>query len=262
VARHRLPRARRPARPARRLTVHTADLALFKYVAARPEAELDLAQAALLIGEPEYANLDVAHYLDQLDRLGADACAFLDGPSFAAEPPLRRVTRLVYGERGFHGNAGDYYDPRNSFLNEVLDRKTGIPISLGVLVVEVARRAGIEAYGVSFPGHFLVRGRTHFGPLIIDPFTGELLDRPGLRALHGRATGEERDPDPRLLEPSTKRAILVRMLNNLRGIYAHLGDQERLVGVLGRLQILAPSDETAGELEALGGRPQASKLLN
>jgi regulator of sirC expression with transglutaminase-like and TPR domain len=241
--------------------MEAADLALFRYHASRPEPELDLAQASLLIAEPEYPGLDVAHYLDKLDRLGADARRFLDGPDFAAEPPLRRITRLLHGERGFHGNAGDYYDPKNSFLNEVLDRKVGIPITLALVVVEVSRRAGVDAQGVAFPGHFLVRGRANFGLLLIDPFTGEQLDPAGLRALNVRATGEDKDPDPRLLEPSTKRNILIRMLNNLRGIYAHLGDSDRLRGVLARLQLLSPSEETAAEIQSLTNT-KSDRLLN
>jgi regulator of sirC expression with transglutaminase-like and TPR domain len=239
--------------------MEAADLALFRYHATRPEPELDLAQAALLIAEPEYPGLDVAHYLDKLDRLGADARRFLDGPEFAAEPPLRRVTRLLHGERGFHGNEGDYYDPKNSFLNEVIDRKVGIPITLAIVVVEVARRAGVDAHGVAFPGHFLVRGRTSFGPLMLDPFNGELLDPAGLRAFNLRATGEDKEPDPRLLEPATKRTILIRMLNNLRGIYAHLGDDHRLRGVLARLHLLSPTDEPAPEQKT---PPKPDRLPN
>jgi regulator of sirC expression with transglutaminase-like and TPR domain len=230
-----------------------ADLTLFSHVASRPEEELDLAQAALLIAEPEYPSLDVARYLEAIDRLGVAARRFLDSPHHAEEPPLRRITRFLHGQQGFHGNAQDYYDPKNSFLNEVLDRKTGIPITLAVVVVEVAHRAGVEAWGVGFPGHFLVRGRVADRPIFIDPFNGNLLDSASLRELHQRATGQNREPDPRLLEPVSKRAILTRMLMNLRTIYQQRSDGERLRGVLLRLQILSPSDELD---RALGKLPK------
>jgi regulator of sirC expression with transglutaminase-like and TPR domain len=224
------------------------DLALFAHVASRDDDELDLAQAALVIAEPDYPGLDIPRYLDALDELGALARVRLDEPH-AGESSLARVARLLHEELGFRGNATDYYDPRNSFLNEVLDRKVGIPITLALVLGEVARRAGVPSSGVSFPGHFLVRGATPSGPEFIDPFDGRPLDRDGLRRLHARiAGGDERDPDPRLLEPASKRQILVRMLNNLRGIWSARGDRERLRGVLERLQLLAPTDEQAAEL--------------
>jgi regulator of sirC expression with transglutaminase-like and TPR domain len=230
-----------------------ADLTLFSHVVSRPEAELDLAQAALLIAEGEYPGLDVSHYMDLIDRLGAAARDRLAGGEPGSETALRQIAALLYQEHGLRGNLEDYYDPRNSFLNEVLDRRVGIPITLAVVFIEVCQRAGVAARGVSFPGHFLVRAPGARGPLFVDPFDGRLLAPDDLRRLYTRSTGEERDPDPRLLEPADKRQILIRMLNNLRGIYAGRSDRERLRGVLERLQVLAPSDELARQLEELGG---------
>src|SRR5262245_6627136 len=131
------------------------EITLFSHLVTRPDPELDLARAALLIAEPEYSGLDVARYVEELDRLGTDAAARIAAAPSRA--PLASVIRYLYEEVGFHGNTKDYYDPRNSFLNEVLDRRTGIPISLALVLVEVCRRVGIDARGVSFPGHFLVR---------------------------------------------------------------------------------------------------------
>src|SRR5262249_36418083 len=133
-----------------------ADLALFAHVVRRSESELDLARAALLIAEPEYPGLDVPHYIQLLDRLGMRARRRLDGVALGP-PTAERLLAFLYGEVGFSGNTNDYYDPRNCFLNEVLDRRTGIPITLALVFVEVAMRAGVLAQGVSFPGHFLVR---------------------------------------------------------------------------------------------------------
>src|SRR5258707_382988 len=121
-----------------------AELTLFAHVAARPEAEIDLAQAALLIAEDEYPGLDVASYIDRLDSMGAAARAHLmevDKPGDRRSPArLERVLTFVYRELGFSGNATDYYDPRNSWLNDVLDRKTGIPITLAVVLLEIFAR--------------------------------------------------------------------------------------------------------------------------
>jgi regulator of sirC expression with transglutaminase-like and TPR domain len=216
--------------------VPTADLALFAHVVSRPEDELDLAQAALLIAEPEYPGLDLPHYLDRLDRLAAAARERIA----SGQPDLTSIARFLHEELGFHGNAEDYYDPRNSYLNEVLDRRTGIPITLALVLLEVARRAGVTASGVSFPGHFLVRS----GDTILDPFDGRPLDLEGLRELQARVTGQVGDPDPELLQPATKRQILSRMLNNLRGIWQSRGDTRRVREVVERLEVLQPTVAT------------------
>ena len=240
-------------------------LTLFAHVAARPEEELDLAEAALLIGDAEYPGLDIARHLATLDRMGEEALRVLEGPRRGAEaaPGSGSIEQLLvwlYGHQGFRGNTTDYYDPRNSYLNEVLDRRVGIPITLAVVLLEVCRRAGLEAQGVSFPGHFLVRTPGQGGVLLVDPFEGRLLGREDLRALYARATGVARDPDARLLSPATKRHILIRMLSNLRAIYGRRPDPDRLRGVLERLQVLAPSEDLRRELEQLGGeRPWPSR---
>jgi regulator of sirC expression with transglutaminase-like and TPR domain len=238
-----------------------AELTLFAHIAARPDNEIDLASAALLIAEDAYPGLDVAASVQELDRLGAEARQRLaplhkpGDPLAAVEAKLARVLELLYRELGFHGNERDYYDPRNSYLNDVLERRAGIPITLAVVLIEVLRRAGIEASGVGFPGHFLVRTAGARGPIFVDPFAGTILTRDTLRALHERVTGEARDPDPRLLEPIGARAILVRMLNNLRGIFATKTEPVRLRQTLERLMVLSPSAELATEIAALGGAP-------
>jgi regulator of sirC expression with transglutaminase-like and TPR domain len=162
-------------------------------------------------------------------------------------------------------------------LNHVLDRRLGIPITLAVVLLEVCQRAGIEAQGVSFPGHYLVR--VPLGPveprppglpagaaqgadrlLFVDPFEGRLLSRDDLRALSARATGVSQDPDPRALVPASKRQILIRMLNNLRIIFARRHEPACLRRVIERMQVLSPSEELRRELEQLGGeRPWPSR---
>jgi regulator of sirC expression with transglutaminase-like and TPR domain len=229
-----------------------AEISLFSHLVARAESDLDLARAALLIAEPEYPGLDVAGYVEELDRLGAAAANRISAAP--ARPALASVIRFLYEELGFRGNTLDYYDPKNSFLNEVLDRRTGIPISLALVLTEICRRVGIDARGVSFPGHFLVRVRDDDGDVMfIDPFDGRLLDDHQLAELHERATGDDSPIDPRVLEPASKGHVLLRILNNLRAIYERSGDQNRLVGVLARMQILSPDEEIQGRIRQLAG---------
>ena len=221
------------------MTSTSADLALFAHVVLKPEADLDLVQGALLVAEAEYPNLDIPHYVSKLDELARGARERLRRTKDAA--PIDIVVRYLYEEIGFCGNEGDYYDPRNSFLNEVLDRRTGIPITLALVLTEVCRRAGVEAAGISFPGHFLVRVvDTDGDAMILDPFDGRLMDERGLLQLYARATGREELPEPGLLEPASKSQVLLRLLNNLRSIYAERGDGRRHASVVERMLILDP----------------------
>lgn len=231
-----------------------AEISLFSHLVSRPEADLDLARAALLIAEPEYPGLDVAAYVEELDRLGAVAAARIS--TAPQRTPLETVVRYLYEEVGFHGNTRNYYDPRNSFLNEVLDRRTGIPISLALVLTETCRRVGIDARGVSFPGHFLVRVQTDDGDLMfLDPFDGKLLDEGQIAELHERATGDSGPVDPRLLDPASKGHVLMRLLNNLRAIYERSGEHDRLLGVLARMQVLSPDEDIRRRIRQLAGGP-------
>jgi regulator of sirC expression with transglutaminase-like and TPR domain len=226
-------------------------LALFAHLCARPEAEIDLAEACLLIAEAETPGIDVAHYIRTLDALGEEARASV-GRASGDEVRITRAVRFVYENAGFRGNDGDYYDPRNSFLDQVIDRRTGIPITLAVVLVEVSRRAGVEGRGVSFPGHFLVRFDTPRGTIVVDPFAGRPLSREDLRALHARSGGTGGDPPANLLEPASKVQILARMLHNLRGIYENRRDEARLRGVMEHLDVL---NRAAGLRRGLGPPP-------
>jgi regulator of sirC expression with transglutaminase-like and TPR domain len=235
--------------------VSGTDLTLFAHVVGRPDDDLNLAQAALLIAEPEYPGLDIPHYTAMLDRFGKKMRGELAGTE-AGVPSAQKLLTVVYEELGFAGNLTDYYDPKNSFLNEVLDRRTGIPISLAIVVLEIASRAGLPVAGVGFPGHFLLRMEAPGGLILIDPFHGRLLDADDLRELYTRVIGEPREPDPETLKPTGKIPILLRVLANLRGIYGEGKDPRRLRAVLERMVVLAPEDdELRGELVALGGDP-------
>ena len=239
-------------------------LTLFAHVAGRPEDELDLAEAALLIDDAAYPGLDIPHYLRVLDQLGGEARRAIERPLRAPEAtpgsgPIEQLLRWFYGDLGFHGNSGDYYDPKNSYLHEVLDRRTGIPITLAVVLLEVCQRAGLEAQGVSFPGHFLVRLRLRAGTLVLDPFAGgapqseEELRRRLERVVPQHARGGvpvAELPLEHFLEPATKRQILSRVLRNLKGIYREADKPERMLEVLNRMLLVAP--EASGELRDRG----------
>lgn len=215
----------------------------WKEIAAGPEAEIDLVEAALLIAAQEYPGLDVPAYRARVDRLAVTLRARLRRDIGPVEA-IVALNRYVFEELGFSGNASDYYDPRNSFLNEVLDRKLGIPITLAVVYVEIGRRIGLALHGVSFPGHFLVKCPAHDGMVVLDPYAGgaslsleDLQQR--LRTLRGGAA-----PPPdfarHLLAAAGKKDILARMLRNLKGIYLQRRDLPRALAAADRVIMLEP----------------------
>lgn len=239
-----------PCRPAlgwaligRRVTLsfvgmhRTASLTLFAHVVNRPDMELDM--AALLIGEWERPDIDIAHYTGILDEWASAAAKQVGSGPLGV---IHALNGLLFEELGFHPNQDDYYDPRNSFLADVLDRRTGIPITLSIVYMEVARRMGVTVRGVSFPGHFLVRYEAGSEWFILDPFRkGILLGQDALTELLRRSVGEGAELAPELLEPATRARILIRVLSNLAGIYARQGDVLRSIEVLERMLIIEPT---------------------
>jgi regulator of sirC expression with transglutaminase-like and TPR domain len=203
----------------------------------------DLARAALEIARIGHPDLDPAPALHALDTLAGELRPRLSGgtPGDAA----RLLARYLFEECGFRGNRADYYDPRNSFLNDVLDRRVGIPISLSVLAIEVGRRLGIRLDGVGFPGHFLVRV-SGAPDLLLDCFDGGspvdhdvLLAR--LRALADTSGGPEfAHVPPRFLEPTAPPGILARMLRNLLRIYLEREEHEHALAAVDLLLVLTP----------------------
>lgn len=213
----------------------------FAEIASLPDERISLAEAALWIAAEEQPGLDPEPWLARLDEMGQRLRPRLED----LRDPLDRVERLagfLSDEVGLRGNEEDYYDPRNSYLNEVIDRGLGIPITLALIYIEVGRRAGIPLEGVGFPGHFLLR-HSHHTQLVIDPFDrGRLLTLDDCKEMLERLSNGTLPFDTRLLRPSTPRQILVRMLNNLRGVYLHRGEQLRVIGVLDRVLLLDPDD--------------------
>lgn len=221
-----------------------------KRILHSPEPGISLAEAALVIACDEYPALDVDAYLKRLDELAARVRAELP-----ANPTLEQMivtlNHSLFIEQGFSGNTDDYYDPRNSFFNEVLDRKLGIPITLSILYLEIGRRLGLEFEGVSFPGHFLVKCPTEEGDLVLDPFSGGMpLDENDLQTLLDKTFGEATAVPPlnQLLNAAGKREILVRMLRNLKGVYQHRGQTAKVLNALNRILLIAP-EQPAETLE-------------
>lgn len=201
-------------------------------------AELSLFEAGLLMASDAYPDFDPELYLARFDahvetlRLdAAGAASAIDG--------LRLLNRYLFDQQGFSGNFLDYYDPRNSYLHEVLDRKLGIPISLSVLYMELGQRLGLKLEGVSFPGHFLVRLPVDGGLIVLDPFHGgKSVGAEELKLRARNVLGQESlsDADLRgLLGPAERREVLVRMLGNLKGIYRQRQEPERALTVCDRL---------------------------
>ncbi|TAK65672.1 MAG: tetratricopeptide repeat protein [Betaproteobacteria bacterium] len=202
-----------------------------------------LAEACLLIAQDAYPDLDVAHCLSRIDALAATVKRRLPSDAFA-EQKVVVLNRYLFNELGFSGNAHDYYDPRNSYLNQVLERRIGVPITLSILYMEIGQRLGLRLQGVSFPGHFLVKLRVTGGQLVIDPFCGgETQSESDLRARLALVLPQrEADtlPLPRFLQAATSRQILARVLRNLKGIYLQSGKAQNTLEVMQRMVMVAP----------------------
>ena len=218
-----------------------ADPALRQWAAEveRPDREIDLGRAALVLARVEYADLDIGAYLGRLGELAAEAEA---GCRKCTDLHLlHRVREYLFAEQGFTGNRADYGDPRNSFLNDVLDRRLGIPITLSLLLIEVGRQLGLAIEGIGLPGHFVTGVRLGGEQILLDPFNGGALLTPDLCAdLVARAVGRRVSLTEADFAPVTKRQILGRMLRNLKGIYWQREEWEKAVEIVDRLLVLEP----------------------
>jgi regulator of sirC expression with transglutaminase-like and TPR domain len=216
----------------------------FRQLMTRPDAEIDLAEGALLIAKSAYADLDVEVYRARIEAMAQRLRQSL-APGDGLAERIVALNRFLFGEQGFGPSVEDYYDPRNSYLNDVLERRIGIPISLSVVYIEIGRRIGLPLQGVSFPGHFLVKCPLEQGLVVLDPYARgasltmhDLQER--LRDLHG---GEvSRAIVSATLVAANHRDILARMLRNLKAIYLQRQDYLRALPILHWIIYAAPGD--------------------
>lgn len=216
----------------------------------RRDPQTDLVRVGLEIARDAYLKLDPEPYLARVEALADRArerCAALDRPRLV----LGQINWVLFVEEGFQGNSDDYYDPRNSYLNEVIDRKTGIPISLSVLYWRVAARVGLEVAGVNLPAHFMLRVGRGDSTVFVDPFhSGALLDRDGCRRQVARMVGPDVAITEGHLAPCRPTQVVARMLRNLKSIYLQSHDYLATIPVQRRLVALL--DDDADEQRDLG----------
>lgn len=208
---------------------------------ARPA--INLPRAALLLAQAiAYPQLDISITLWTLNEMAEEAHDFVD-PGLTVVEQGEALARFLFEEAGFRGDTSTYADPRNSFLNDVVERRLGIPISLSVLYVDMANRLGLPAYGVSMPGHFIVGLRSGDTDLFLDPFHGgRRLTLNDCAELIQLSIGYEGPLDATWFQPATAQQILVRMLNNLRATYVNAQAWEQAVAVIQQLRIVQPDE--------------------
>ena len=235
-----------------------APLEPFAELLGREDERIDLARGCLMIAEDAYPGLDVEGYLAEIERMALRLRAGL-AQDVGAEERVVALNQFLFEDLGYAGNIHNYYDPRNSYLNEVIDRKTGIPLTLSILYMEIGRRIGLPLQGVSFPGHFLVRLRLRGGMLVLDPFSGgapqsEAELRQRLQRVIPAGVADNVPvaelPLDQFLEPASNRQILARMLRNLKGIYREADRPQSMLEVLNRMLLVAP--DASGELRDRG----------
>ena len=209
----------------------------FGELARMPAESMDLGLGALLVAHIEHPDLDPAHQLKRLDELAARA----------GRVDVHRLRKFLFEEEGFTGNADDYYDPRNSCLNDVLDRRRGIPITLSVLAIEVGRRAGLVVRGIGLPGHFMAQA----DGVLFDPFNGgAVVSREEAGAVVARVLGRAVPLEQSHFAPVPTPHILLRMLANLRRVYVDREEWAKARAVMERLMLLEP--ESAGHVRDYG----------
>jgi regulator of sirC expression with transglutaminase-like and TPR domain len=233
---------------------------------ARPEPEVDLAAAALLIAAEEYPQLAPEPYLRRLDEL-SERVRDRQWDATAPVVMLQDVSRVLFEEEGFRGNSESYYDPRNSFLNDVLDRRLGIPITLSVIYLEVGWRLGLPLQGVNFPSHFLVRYEGEALSLIVDPFNGgRVRFEDEMQDLLDQAFGGSVRMQPSYMRRADRKDIIVRMLENLKGTWLNARDDARALTALERILLVLPDSpdhvrDSGMVLTRLGREAEAAAAL-
>jgi regulator of sirC expression with transglutaminase-like and TPR domain len=207
----------------------------------QPDAQIDLARAALYLAQEEYPDLDAEEYLNALDTMAMDVTERLTVERY----PLRiikTINQYLYQDLGFCGNAANYYDPPNSYLNQVIERRTGIPITLSLVYLEIAQRIDFPMRGVNFPGHFLIRPTLAEMEVFVDPFNqGDILFVTDCQERLQQIYGESVQFESQFLETVSPKQFLARLLGNLKIIYLNQGDLQRSLAAIERILLLFPN---------------------
>lgn len=210
----------------------------------KPEDQVDLARAALYMAQEDYPDLDIAAQLAVLDGMAQALREKLPKEHYPLKI-IRALNHFLFDELGFQGNVSDYYDPRNSFLNEVLARRTGIPITLSLVYLELAKRIGFPMVGVGMPGHFLIRPTVDEMDLFVDPFhAGEVLFAQDCNDRFKQMFGDAAQLNLRHLEPISPTAFIGRMLSNLKMIYLQRRDVPKALDAINRILMVDPESVT------------------
>jgi regulator of sirC expression with transglutaminase-like and TPR domain len=223
---------------------------LFTQEIQQPDAQISLERAALYIAQEEYPTLDVEAYLNGLDTMAADVLEQLPATQYPMKI-LRTINQYLYEDLGFTGNRTEYYDPRNSFLNEVIDRRMGIPITLSLVYLAIAERIGFPMIGVNMPGHFLIRPAVEEMEVFVDPFhQGEILFAQDCEDLLVKVFDRRVELRPEYIESVGNRQFLGRLLTNLKVIYINQKSFSKALDALDRILLLFP--DSALELRDRG----------
>ena len=210
----------------------------------QPDDHISLAKANLFFAQTQYPELNLDIYLNQLDAIASVLQEKLPDNSYPLKI-IQTINQYLFEELRFTGNTRDYYDPRNSYLNEVLDRKLGIPLSLSILYLEIAQRLNFPMVGIGMPGHFLIRPNFEDAGIFVDAFNqGEILFPEDCETRLQQVYQQPVKLDPAFLAPISNRQILVRMLTNLKFIYVNNNNYEKALQVINSLLILLPDSET------------------
>ncbi|MGD2013519.1 MAG: transglutaminase-like domain-containing protein [Desulfobacterales bacterium] len=236
----------------------------FSQLASLADNRIDLAHSALLIAKAAYPDLEERLYLERLDRMASRVKLDMTA-DVESEDIITQLNDVLFEQEKFRGNRENYYDPDNSFVNRVLDRKTGIPITLSLIYIEVAGRLGLDVRGIGLPGHFITALYHASGKIFIDPFNrGEILTVDECLEIIRTHTGDSFSPDLHWLQPISRKELLIRMLRNLKLIYARQDNDVMLFKMVHWILTLQP--EAAAELseramlyEAMGNPSRAVK---
>jgi regulator of sirC expression with transglutaminase-like and TPR domain len=214
----------------------------FQELVTLPDGAVPLAEAALLMACEEYPQLQISPYLDQLDEIAAAARQRVSVRSEPADV-IRIINDVLFDQFGFRGNEDNYYDPRNSFFNDVIDRRLGIPITLSTVYLEIARRLDFPMVGVGLPGHFIVKYANPHHELFLDPYNGgAILTVDDCRQKLKDHYGDALEFSDRMLARVTHKQILTRMLNNLKKIYVESQSFDKGLAVVDMMIMVEPAD--------------------